>query len=290
MKLFQVGNTQVRLHPGLLLVLFGAVVLGLLSRLLQAMAALTLHELFHAIVARSMGYTVDSVEFMPFGGVAHLTDQPFSRKAEFYIAAAGPLCNFVVAGAVAVAISLFPVTQYALQYFLTINLALALMNLMPALPLDGGRMLRSILMHFLRPRTATLITAWLGILLSAILLGMTAYMLLFGMLNPFLLIMGAFLLLGAIRELRTAPHAQIAAMLRRKDAFARGEALPMRHVAVREGLSAGSALRQLSSSRYNLLLVLDEDMQTLGQLDEGRLLEGIAKHGHTITVGELLRR
>ncbi len=290
MKLFQIGNTQIRIHPGLLLVLAGAVVLGVLGRLVQAMLALTLHEVFHAIVARSMGYRVDAVEFLPFGGVARLEGRPLSKNSEFWIAAAGPLCSFIVAGATAIAISLFPVTKYSLEYFLNINMALALFNLIPALPLDGGSMLRAILLHILRPRTATLIAAWLGITAGVALLALCAYMLMLGLLNPFLLMMGAFLLLAAIRELRTAPQAQLSAMLRRRDAFSRGEALPLRHMAVRSSVSAGSALRQLSASRYNLLLVLDEDMQTIGQIDESRLLNGIALKGRDITIGELLSR
>jgi stage IV sporulation protein FB len=290
MKLFQIGHTQVRVHPGLFVVLLAAVVLGMLGRMLQAMLALTLHETFHAIVARSMGYRVDAVEFLPFGGVARLEGRPLSPNAEFWIAAAGPLCSFVVAGAMAIAISLYPVTRYALQYFLNINLALALFNLLPALPLDGGSMLRAILLHVLRPRTATLIAAWIGVAAGAALLLFAAYMLMLGYLNPFVLMMGVFLLLAAVRELRAAPQAQLNAMLRRKDAFSRGEALPMRHMAVRASLSAGAALRQLSVSRYNLLLVLDEDMEVIGHLDEGRLLNGIARKGQDATVGELLRR
>ena len=69
MKLFQLGHTQVKLHPGLIAVLVGAAIFGMLSQMAQAILALTLHEAFHAIVAHAMGYRVDSVEFMPYGGV-----------------------------------------------------------------------------------------------------------------------------------------------------------------------------------------------------------------------------
>jgi hypothetical protein len=77
MKLFQIGHTQIRVHPGYLLCCLPQIVLGMLGRLLQAMLALTLHETFHAIVARSMGYRVDAVEFLPFGGVARLNGRRF---------------------------------------------------------------------------------------------------------------------------------------------------------------------------------------------------------------------
>ncbi len=290
MKLFHLGQTEIRLHFGLLVVLVLAGIFGMLVSLLQALLALTLHELSHAIVAHAMGYRIDVIEFLPYGGVARLYGQTMSNKADFIIALAGPLCSFLVAGGVSLAGTLFPLAYYQLQYFLALNVALGMFNLIPALPLDGGRMLRAILGNFLRARIATLITAWLGVICGAALLAFCAYAFTQGKVNAFLLIMGVFLVLGAIKELRQAPQAQLTAILRRKDAFRRGEALPLRHVAVRESVSAGSALRQLSYSRYNLLQVLDEELNIIGQLDEGKLLSGIARHGQDVTVGALLKR
>ena len=289
MKLFHLGQTEIRLHIGLLVVLILAGIFGMLVSLLQALLALTLHELSHAIVAHAMGYRIDVVEFLPYGGVARLYGQPMSNRADFIIALAGPLCSFLVAGGVALVGTLFPTLYYKLQYFFALNLALGLFNLIPALPLDGGRMLRAILGNFLRARLATLITAWLGVLFGAALLAFCAYAYYMGVVNLFLLIMGVFLVLGAVKELRQAPQAQLTAILRRKDAFRRGEALPLRHVAVRESVCAGTALRQLSYSRYNLLQVLDEELNIIGQLDEGKLLSGIARYGQDVTVGALLR-
>ncbi len=290
MKLFQLGNTQVRLHPGVILVLVGATILGLLWRLLQAMLALILHEISHAIVAKSMGYRVDNVEFLPFGGIARLDGLPLSSKAEFCIAAAGPLCSLVVAGVISLAVIFLPMVGERLQYFLYFNIALALFNLLPLLPLDGGRMFRTILLRFFKPYFATAIAAWLGILFGAGLFLFALYMLLFYLiLNPFLLLMGAFLFAAAIRELRTAPQAKLSSMLRRKDAFVRGEALPIKNAAVRASMPCGLALSQLSASKYNLLFVLDEQMRIIGQLDEVKLLEGIAKSGQEVPVGMLLK-
>ncbi|HWR22829.1 MAG TPA: M50 family metallopeptidase [Feifaniaceae bacterium] len=290
MKLFHIGQTEIRLHIGLFIVLILAAIFGMLASLLQALLALTLHELSHAIVAHAMGYRIDVIEFLPYGGVARLYGQPMSNRADFVIALAGPLCSFLVAGGAALVGTVFPALYYKLQYFLSLNLALGMFNLLPALPLDGGRMLRAILGNFLRARLTTLVTAWLGVLFGAVLLAFSAYAFTRGTVNLFLLIMGVFLVLGAVKELRQAPQAQLTAILRRKDAFRRGEALPLKHVAVRESVCAGTALRQLSYSRYNLLQVLDEELNIIGQLDEGRLLSGIARYGQDITVGALLKR
>ena len=103
----------------------------------------------------------------------------------------------IVAGGVVLAAYLMPQTARALGYFLLINLSLACFNLLPALPLDGGRMLRAILSNFLRPRAATLVTGWLGVGIGAAMLAFCAYLFTRGAVNLFLLVMGVFLVLGA---------------------------------------------------------------------------------------------
>lgn len=288
MTICKIGETRVAMHPGILLVLFGALVIGMIDKLMLSLLALTMHEAFHAVVSHALGYRIHSVEFLPYGGVARIKGQAASPRAEFLIAVAGPVCNFVVAGAVAIAMRMEPTLQDALQYFLTINLALAFFNMLPALPLDGGRMLRAILLRAIRVRTATLLTAWMGVACGACMLGLSIYLITQGIVNPFLLVMGIFLILGALRELSGMPEAQVSAMLRRKDAFFRGEAVPARTIAVQADITAASALRHVSSLQYTVLLVLDQNFCTLGQLDESKLLNGIAKYGQDVPIKNLL--
>lgn len=288
MTICRIGATRVSIHPGILFILFGALVLGMLGKLLQAFLALVMHEAFHTVAAYALGYRIESVELLPYGGVARLEGQTASPRVEFLIAMAGPLCNFIVAGAITMAMRMEPALQETLQYFLSMNLALAFFNLLPALPLDGGRMLRAILLRSIRVRTATLLTAWIGIVCGACVLGLSIYLIMQSALNPFMLIMGLFLILGALRELRGMPEAQLSAMLRRKDALYRGEALPARTVAVQSDTTAASALRLFSPLQYTILLVLDHELRIIGQLDESRLINGIAKYGRDVAIKNLL--
>lgn len=113
-----------------------------------------LHELAHAVTARGFRMPVSSITLFLLGGVANLSKEPPSAKAEFLMAAAGPLASLVIGGlALAVAFlvdvrlafdpALDPVGVVA-TYLGVINLTLAVFNMIPGFPLDGGRVLRSI--------------------------------------------------------------------------------------------------------------------------------------------------
>ncbi|PYN12180.1 MAG: hypothetical protein DME05_22285, partial [Candidatus Rokuibacteriota bacterium] len=138
--------------------------------LISAIAALLffssvlLHELAHAIVARQFKMSVSSITLFLLGGVANLTKEPPSARAEFFMASAGPLTSLTI-GALAFLVqqlvtnnidvvpSLQPVEGVA-RYLSFINIAVALFNLVPGFPLDGGRVLRSIIWGVRRDRVA----------------------------------------------------------------------------------------------------------------------------------------
>jgi len=111
-------------------------------------AAVVLHELAHSLVARAKGLPVQAITLFVFGGVSELTREPDDAKSEFQIAIAGPLMSLAL-GAACLGLSRLgsphaPVIA-VLLWLGWINLALALFNLIPGFPLDGGRVLRAIL-------------------------------------------------------------------------------------------------------------------------------------------------
>ena len=123
------------LAGGLALALFGSVLA---------------HEFSHSLVARSRGVDVDEITLFIFGGAAKLRDEPRDAASEFLIAAAGPALSVALGAAVlilgAVLEPTIPAALHAGLWWLgMINLALAVFNLIPGFPLDGGRILRAIL-------------------------------------------------------------------------------------------------------------------------------------------------
>ncbi len=127
-------------------------------------ASVLLHELAHAIVARRFKMSVSSITLFLLGGVANLTKEPPSAKAEFFMAAAGPATSFAIGGLgllvqqlvtdnINRVPSLQPVEAVA-GYLGFINIAVAIFNLVPGFPLDGGRVLRSIIWGLRHDRVA----------------------------------------------------------------------------------------------------------------------------------------
>lgn len=117
--------------------------------MLGLFASLILHELAHAEVAGHFGLPVTGITLFLFGGVAELSAEPASGQSEFWIAIAGPIASFGLALAfwfsaqIAQLLSAPEPVQVVLSYLAVLNLILALFNLVPAFPMDGGRVLRA---------------------------------------------------------------------------------------------------------------------------------------------------
>jgi Zn-dependent protease len=125
--------------------------------------SVVVHELAHAVVANRLGQPVRRITLFIFGGMAHLTREPRDAPTELKIAAVGPLTSLALGGAFWLATrwgdaaGAGPLVAATLRYLAYVNVALAVFNLLPGFPLDGGRLLRGVLWlrwHDLRRATA----------------------------------------------------------------------------------------------------------------------------------------
>ena len=112
---------------------------------LLAFGSVLLHELGHALVARHLGVRVAGIELHFFGGAAKIIDMPRRPGDEIAIAAAGPAVSFALAGVATLLASVIPGPLFPL--LATVNLIIGVFNLIPALPMDGGRILRALLVR-----------------------------------------------------------------------------------------------------------------------------------------------
>ena len=132
-------------------------------------ASIVFHELSHSLIARRYGLPMKGITLFIFGGVAEMSDEPPNARAEFMMAIAGPLASILVGLVFFIIYNLafgdkWPILiKGVFQYLYSINFLLAVFNLIPAFPLDGGRILRSILWGVRgNLRWATRISAGIG--------------------------------------------------------------------------------------------------------------------------------
>jgi Zn-dependent protease len=191
---------------------------GLTAWIFSAITTLALflsvfgHELSHALMGRAEGIEIEEIVLHPFGGLARLRREPDSPRAEFRIAIAGPAASFLFSvlalGAMYVAAESNLMTA-ALVFFIVGagNLLLAVFNLFPGYPLDGGRVLRAIMWHSSgNIRDATRIAGFCGMVIAGVLIVfgvfmMTRFALLMGLWS---VLVGFFLLDAAAKVVRQA--------------------------------------------------------------------------------------
>ncbi len=124
------------------------------------------HEFGHSLVAMRYGYDIDSITLWLLGGLANFTEMPEDWRQEFWIALAGPLVSVAVGVACYVGFLLTPPSidsiQFVLGYLAVLNVVLAVFNMLPAFPMDGGRILRALLARNRTHATATQQAAEIG--------------------------------------------------------------------------------------------------------------------------------
>ena len=258
-KLFRAFGIDVEAHWSLLLALLLFSWSASLALALAVFASVLVHEFGHSLLAQRLGVRIAGIELHFFGGVAKMVDLPKRPRDEILIAAAGPLTSFVL-GLASYALGL----SLQLPFLLTlasVNLVLAIFNLLPALPMDGGRIFRAALQTRLGGYRATQIAATVarGLAVVMALYGLYAGMMMLPVLAVLLWIMSGQEL--AYAEMRFGPPEP--PKIEVLDADAPDHASP--YAAGTEGFTGGFTSGQAQGQVYaNMLQALMDQMAARG--------------------------
>src|SRR6266566_7583303 len=255
--------------------------------ILALFACVVLHELGHALTAQRYGIRTRDITLLPIGGVSRLERMPDDPRQEVAVARAGPAVNLVIAATLyhwlSLSETLRPLAALSvtggpvLQRLMVVNLSLALFNLLPAFPMDGGRVLRALLAMRMDYTRATQLAAQVG----------QAMALLFGFVglfaNPFLLFIAFFVWIGAAQE---------ASMVQMRSALG---GIPVSRAMLTDfqTLAPGDPGKRVldlivSGSQADFPVV--EDGRVVGVLLRRDVLGALAQRGQDWRVGDVMRR
>lgn len=271
------GAERFRIHP----LFFAAGILsaftGQLLLFLAAVLAALEHECAHAFAARRYGYTLDAIVLMPYGAVVSGDLSGMTRREEIAVCLAGPLCNLATALLFAALWWVFPESYAYTDVAAYISLSLFLVNLLPAFPLDGGRILFALLRPVGEGR-ARLVCRTVTFLLAAMLLGLFVYTC-FSVPSFSVLFFSAVLLCGAFGGGKYRP----AFALKRE--FRHG--VEEKRVALSADTTLREALRYLREDRY-LTLLLFERGDFLGEVSEEEYVRALGRGEYALPLRALL--
>lgn len=298
LKLGRFAGIDVFLHTTFFLMIFWigitywiqensiAAVISGVGFILALFASVVLHEYGHALTARKFGVKTKDITLYPIGGVARLERIPENPREELWVALAGPAVNVVIAAGLflwlVITSPLESLSNFSLgggsfiERLMITNLVLVGFNLIPAFPMDGGRVLRALLAMRLEYTAATQLAATIGQGLAFVF----GFIGLFS--NPFLVFIAFFVWIGAQNE---------AKMVRMKSAL---EGIPVSRAMLTnfEAVSPDDPLSRvidyvLTSDQKDFPVVADG--QVVGILSESGLLEGLRQNGEETLVGTVMQ-
>jgi Zn-dependent protease len=261
-----------------------AVVAGI-GFILLLFACVVLHELGHALMARRFGIPTRDITLLPIGGVARLERMPEDPRQELWVALAGPAVNVVIAGALlawlVVSRTAAPLAELGVvggplaERLLAVNVFLVAFNLIPAFPMDGGRVLRALLAMKLGHVRGTRIAAGIGqgVALVFGLVGLVT--------NPFLVFIALFVWIGAAQE----SHATQMRSALRGVPVSQAMITDFRTLSPADSIETAVAAI-LAGSQHDFPVVVDD--RVIGILTRSRLLAVLGEGRRGEVVGDVM--
>src|ERR1700689_4446430 len=255
-------------------------------------ASVLLHELSHSLVARAFRLPVRRIVLYPLGGFSVIDPEPPTPGQEFLVSAAGPAMSLLLAGIGYLALGLVHsngVAHSLIDLLVLSNLLVAIFNMLPGLPLDGGRVLRAGLWKITgNPASATIMAAWAGRVLAVVLVIVPIYdssagdFSITGRYGLWLVVVAIFMWMSAGQALRSAK-------IRERLPSLHARALARRAIPVQSTLPLAEAIRRADLAQARALVVVDHDARPIAIVNEGAVIATPEQRRPWVDAGSLAR-
>ncbi|MDF2501929.1 MAG: peptidase [Anaerosporomusa subterranea] len=288
MRAGRVAGVQILISPWFLILLIVFSFSGMLVKVIGVFASVLWHESAHAMAARLLGYTVREVELLPFGGVARIDRLgEADSQNDLFVALVGPVASFVMAAMIAI-LSHY-VQNWDWRFFFQTNLMLGWFNLIPALPLDGGRILRAWLSQLCGYRKATTTVVFVSWLISGGFLIVAVLQFVFHSdVNLTLLFAAGFIALASRKEMAAVGFRAMRILSQKKADMMRRGVMPTAHFTAVEDCLVRDVIALFQPEQYHMILIVDKGFRMRGSLTETDVWESIPDKGMMAKIGDFL--
>lgn len=250
---------------------------GYIEQSIIIFISVLLHEIGHAAVAKCLKIKVEEIELFPFGGVAKMEDiTKYGGYTEAYIALVGPL----ISGFIAVAAALIPAAGDWAKRIAQYNFILFSFNILPALPLDGGRVLRNILLQHLSYKQATKTMVMLGRAVAVALISYNAVLIYEGSNSIAYIITGIFIYLGCLKELKFCSYYYLFHKNNYKNRRTGKAPIKIRTIKLHKNTYVRYAANQFSPGSICVIHAVDNKGNVTAVLSEADIMDAFLKHGY----------
>ncbi len=279
-------------NPFFVLLLLLTALFGRIVPMLLVFSLVLWHETAHTLAAVYYGLRVSEIELLPFGGVARIDDLlQLDPSIEAVVAAAGPASNLILLGVIWLVNRYYSVDPEWFSFLIQANAGMAMINLLPALPLDGGRILRSKLMKKFGFRTATKKAASIGQIIAVLLicLGLVGFVLFDYFKALIFVILGFFVYISAQKEKNNAVYVFMRYLTLKKREVRLKRVMLTKELIATSETSVGEVLRHFSPSYYHLVWILDPEGELIGVITEFEIINGLLENGIHDKINKLVK-
>ncbi len=273
------------IHPLMIVFFVILSLLGYFNLFLVYLLTVVLHEFAHAFVASRLGYKLNNIKLMPYGASLSGQNSFFSSKDEISIAIAGPAFNLILATLICAVWWLEPITYVYTKDFMMSNLTIAFINFLPVFPLDGGRILLSVLAMKESRLSAFKKVRCLGIFCSSIIL-IGFVITSFFIPNYTFLVFGSFIFISSILEDNATSYAMVDFLSFKQKELERG--LVIRNIAVFVDCPLYRLITKVKKDRLTIFSVVDSNYNVVGKIFENQLESLIKIYPAKTTLSQII--
>lgn len=250
---------------------------GYFREYILTIAAITLHEAAHVITALFLHCKLYAISLLPVGLKAYIKKAETDKLEWIIIYISGPLANIILFVLCRILNSYYSMDSSSVSFFASANIYLAALNLLPVMPLDGGRILNQLMKKWMGLYSTERYTKKISICIGAIIILLGIVQVFSNHYNISLILIGGIILVTLKSEKKEVAMLNIKSIMFRRARLLKKGVYPVRNLVVLKSMGLKDVVKSMDFDRFHIIHVLDDDLRLIGMMSEQEMLDTLIK-------------